>query len=110
VSDVRYMLDEHVPPAVAEQIRRHAIRCSSVREVGRLGLADAEQLRLASEDGFAFVSHDSDFSVLARSNVEHAGILICRPHTREVGATVRALLAFAQEYSAEEVAGQIWYI
>jgi len=104
------MLDEHVPPAVAEQLRRRGIRCFTVREVGRLGLSDAEQLRLASEDGFAFVSHDADFSALARLNTEHAGIVMCRPHTREVGASIRALLAFSRQYSAEEAAGQLWYI
>jgi predicted nuclease of predicted toxin-antitoxin system len=110
MSDVRFMLDEHIPAAVAVQLLRRGVQCSTVREVERLGLSDAEQLRLAGEDGLAFVSHDSDFSALARLSTEHAGIVMCRPHTREVGATVRALIAFAQALSAEQVAGQIWYI
>lgn len=104
------MLDEHVPPAVAEQLRRRGIECETVREAGRLGLSDAEQLRLAAADGFVFVSHDSDFSILARSNTEHAGIVVCRPHAREVGAAVRALLAFAELFAAEQIVGQIWYV
>jgi len=110
VSDVRYMLDEHVPLAVATELRRRGLWCQSVVEVGRRGLSDDEQLRLAAEQGLAFVSHDADFSDLARSDVGHAGIVVCKPRSREVGATVRALIAFAQTFSAEDIVGQLWYI
>jgi predicted nuclease of predicted toxin-antitoxin system len=104
------MLDEHVPPVVARELRRRGLSCFTIQEAGRRGLSDDDQLRLASEEGLAFVSYDADFSELARSDMSHAGIIMCKPRTREVGSMVRALVAFAETFSAEDIVGQLWYV
>jgi len=110
VTATRFFLDEHVPLAIAPQLRRQGIDCVSARETGRLGLPDDDHLRWARAVGRVVVSFDDDFLVLARDVAIHAGVIPCTKRTREVGAIVRALIAFASEHTAEDAANSSWYI
>jgi predicted nuclease of predicted toxin-antitoxin system len=103
---LRLLLDEDVPPQVAECLRRRGVDALSVYDVGRAGrrVPDDQQLAFATGDGRVLVTYNrADFQSLdARWRLEgraHAGILWGSERSnprRAVGELVRALEAMAQ--------------
>lgn len=78
---MRFLLDEDLPPLVAEVARGLGMDVRSVHELGRTGLSDPEQLRLAAREGYVFVTRNRDdflhFTVeFFRKEEPHAGVLI----------------------------------
>jgi hypothetical protein len=55
---MRFLLDEDLSPTVAETARGLGLDALSIHEVGRRGLRDDEQLRLAAADGRTAVEGD----------------------------------------------------
>jgi predicted nuclease of predicted toxin-antitoxin system len=110
VTQPRFLLDEHMPLAIAPQLRRRGIDCVTLRDAGRLGLSDVDHLDWARFEGRIIVSFDEDFLSLSRKVQAHAGVIRCTPRTREVGAIIRGLITFVSEHSAEEAANRTWYI
>lgn len=110
MSESKFLLDEHIAPAVAVQLRNRGIDCITVREAGRLGLADESHLEWAALQGRIIVSFDDDYFPLARAFSGHGGLIHCTPHTRDIGPIVRALTVFAEQHDADEAANRVWYI
>lgn len=71
---LRFYLDQHVPTAVAEALRRRGVDVQTTQEVGRCGLSDPEQLRMAQAEGRVLITFDTDFLALASGGSEQAGI------------------------------------
>jgi len=65
MEQVRFYLDEHIPAAVAEGLRRRGVDSLTVQQAGRSGWSDPEQLAFARTAGRVIVTMDSDFLVLA---------------------------------------------
>ncbi len=77
----RFLLDEDLSPRVAEVARGLGVDVESVHELGRRGLSDREQLRLAAAGGRIFVTRNrDDYIVLTvefyRTGEPHSGVLI----------------------------------
>lgn len=82
---MRFLLDEDLNPAVAETGRGLGLDVISIHEVGRRGLRDDEQLRLAAADGRIFLTRNrDDFIKLTvdayQAGSPHFGVLIV-PHS-----------------------------
>jgi len=80
---LRFLLDEDLPPRAAEIARGLGLDVISVHEVGRLGLADREQLRFASRERRIFLTRNHrDFIELTvefyRAGEAYAGVLLVR--------------------------------
>lgn len=78
---MKFLLDEDLNPAVAETGRGLGLDVISIHEVGRRGLRDDEQLRLAAADGRIFVTRNrDDFIKLTvdayQAGSPHSGVLI----------------------------------
>lgn len=78
---MRFLLDEDLPPRVAEVARGLGVDARSVHELGRLGIPDREQLRFAAAEGWIFVTRNrDDFLYLNaefyRTGEPHGGVLI----------------------------------
>ncbi len=78
---MRFLLDEDLPPEIAETARGIGIDTASVHELGRLGLDDDEQLRLAAADGCVFVTRNRDDFIrltveFYQRSAPHPGVLI----------------------------------
>jgi hypothetical protein len=89
---LRYYFDQHVPLAVARGLQRRGVDVLTAQEADRCGLADSEQLRLASADGRVLVTFDADFLTLVANNVDHAGIAFCAATKYSIGELIYALL------------------
>jgi predicted nuclease of predicted toxin-antitoxin system len=77
---MRFYLDEHLSPRIAEIGRGIGLDIVSALEIGPPGLLDEEHLRRAAEDGRTVVTKDHrDFTRLtiraAQSEASHAGVL-----------------------------------
>ena len=88
---IRFHLDENVPGAIAEALRRRGIDTTTTLDAGLVGAADERHLVFARKRGRVVVTHDADFLRLHAGGVEHAGIVFCRPGAKSLGEIVRAL-------------------
>ncbi len=78
---MRFLLDEDLPPLVAEVARGLGLDASSVHELDRRGLPDDEQLRRAARDPRVFVTRNrDDFIRLTvqwfRTGEAHPGVVV----------------------------------
>ncbi|PSQ25041.1 hypothetical protein BRD04_00030 [Halobacteriales archaeon QS_9_67_17] len=84
--------DENVWHPVVEGLRRRGWSVTTAREEGTLGDSDGEQLRYATECGWAVLTFDDDFLALVESDSfdrDHAGVIYISQHARNVGELVR---------------------
>lgn len=88
---IRFLLDEHIPAAVAAGLKQKGIDTATLHELGRRGLSDAEQVRFALEEGWVLVTYDSDYLAMARKQTAHSGIVWCAERKYSIGQLVRAL-------------------
>jgi predicted nuclease of predicted toxin-antitoxin system len=104
---VRFYLDENLSSTIAEIGRGLGLDVVSSEELGRNGLSDEEQLRLAAEDGCCLVTADLGFinlsAVFAESLRPHAGVLIVPPtwSTSQFARIARALAAYVQRFPGD---------
>ena len=78
---MRFLLDEDLPPSIAEIARGLGVDAVSVHEIGRRGFEDEEQLRFSASQQRIFVTRNrDDFLRLAtlffQTGEFHAGLLI----------------------------------
>jgi len=98
-----FFIDEDLPPAIADRLRAHGLRATSVVGEGRQGLSDEEQLRFAAASNLILVTANiADYAELARQwaarSEAHAGmvfVLTKRFPRRDATAIARALRALA---------------
>ncbi|UCC24771.1 MAG: DUF5615 family PIN-like protein [Gemmatimonadales bacterium] len=100
-----FLTDEDVSPRVAEIARGMESDVVSVRELGRLGWSDEDQLRAAAADARVFVTYNrDDFIWLTRrffhEREPHAGVLIVPGSLprREPRRLARALTHWARSH------------
>jgi predicted nuclease of predicted toxin-antitoxin system len=89
--EIRFLLDEHIPSAVAVGLKQKGIDAVTVHDVGRRGMPDSEQVRFAAEEGWVLVTFDSDYLAMARDKIQHSGIVWCSERKYSIGQLVRAL-------------------
>lgn len=75
-------MDEHVPLAISEGLRRRGIDVLTVQEDGRRGYSDSVLLDRALELGRVLFSQDEDFPIEAArrqaAGVDFAGVIYAR--------------------------------
>jgi len=72
---IRFLLDEHIPAAVAAALKQKGIDAATMHELGRRGLSDSEQAKFACAQGWVLVTFDSDYLAMARKEIQHSGIV-----------------------------------
>jgi Domain of unknown function (DUF5615) len=89
---LRYFFDEHMRPAIAEQLRARGIDGLTTVAAGRahLSLKDEDQLRFATAQGRVLVTEDHHFVALSATLRPHAGIVYF-PVQLSIGACLEYL-------------------
>lgn len=107
---LRYYLDEHMRPAIAEQLRARGIDVETTVEAGRAhqGHSDTSQLRYSTQVGRVLVTEDSDFVRLSQVLQPHAGVVYF-PVQLGIGACVEYLELLALTTAPEEMRDQLVY-
>ena len=102
--NVRFLIDESLPPQLAEGLRVLGREASHVQDHNLSGADDDTIYATAAKDGSILVSQDLDFSDLRRFH-NNVGLLIVRfrhPLTRDevVRRCLTAIQVFATEIEA----------
>lgn len=105
---LRYYLDEHLPPVVAEQLRARGVDALAAAEVAGAAraISDEEQLAFAAASGRTLVTSDRDFVALSATCVPHAGVVLLQ-NQLGIGQTIDFLELFAEITAPEEMRDQL---
>lgn len=102
-----FYLDENVPLVVADQIRNADIVVYSAHELGFLGAPDHDHLNHAIIRQCVLCTHDTYFLILAKTELQHYGIL-WSPHAHAtIGGWVRALRQIHADETTESLMNQV---
>jgi len=107
---MRFHLDEHVDPAIAEGLRQRGIEVTTTVEASLLAAEDQQHVDYAAQTGRVIFTNDADFLRLANQSIEHAGIVYCASQTRSVGEVVRHLCLMHDALDEEAMLGRIEYL
>ena len=110
---IEIYLDENVHVLIAKILRSHGFKAVMTHEVERKGTSDSEQLKYASENGYAILTlNRTDFEELAKDYFNagkyHYGIIIAADNSPQEIA--RRLISILNDFTADEMTNQIIYI
>lgn len=88
---IKFYLDEHVPKAVAEGLRRRGVDVITVQELGLQAAEDVKHLERAARDGRLIITQDADFLRLHAAGHPHQGIVYA-PQQTSVSQMLRSLM------------------
>ncbi len=106
---IRFYLDEHVPKAVANGLRRRGIDVVTVVEAGLRGATDEAHLERAKSENRVIFTQDDDFVRLHAAGNEHSGIVYAH-QGKAIGALISGLLLIYQALEAEEMVNHVEYL
>jgi predicted nuclease of predicted toxin-antitoxin system len=110
---IKLYLDENVPESIAMALRLRGYDVITVKEVGRKGLSDIEQLEYASsENRLIFTFNVADFhkihSEFIKTGRHHNGIILSKQ--LPVRRTVKALLKLLSSLNSEKVRNNVVWL
>jgi hypothetical protein len=107
---MRFHLDENVPSAIAEGLRRRGISVTTTPEAGLLGAGDEKQLDFAHSDDRILVTSDTDFLRFHDQGISHAGIVYSPKGKRTIGELIRGLVMIAECLATEEMKNHVEFL
>lgn len=110
---IKLYLDENVPVAVSTALRLRGYDVLTVKDVGRKGLSDFEQLKYAfSQNRVIFTFNVADFyrihTEFIKKGLNHAGIILSRQ--LPIGIIVKALLKVLSDIKHEKLRNNIVWL
>lgn len=103
---MRFHLDEHIHPAVADALRRRGIDVTTTREAKLEGATDLQQLAYAHQGHRVVVTSDQDFLIFASSEAPHSGIVFCT-RTSRIRTIIESLLLIDACLAESEMANHV---
>jgi predicted nuclease of predicted toxin-antitoxin system len=110
LSEIRFYFDESVELAVSEQLAAGGLDVVSAHSLEALGEKDPAHLERATEMGRVLCTYDADFLRLAKTQLEHAGIIYAQQQKASVGGWVREIRAIHARLTAEEAQNQVIFL
>jgi predicted nuclease of predicted toxin-antitoxin system len=107
---MRFLLDEHFSPGIAQQLRRRGIDAVCASERGMLESSDRPYLELGLAEQRVVVTCDADFLRLNASGQQHFGVICWSAGTANIGLIVRWLVLAHEVYNEDELAGRVEYL
>ena len=106
---VKFYMDEHVPFAMTQGLRRRDVDVLTVQEAGMHAASDEEHLAFALSQGRVIFTQDADFLRLHAAGLRHAGIAYA-PQQTPVGDMIRGLILIAEVLESSEMADRVEYL
>ena len=110
VSDrIRLYMDEQVPRAVTEGLRRRGLDVVTAQEAGLLQTDDEKHLGFAMRERRVIVTQDADFLRLHATGRPHCGIVYA-PQRTAIGSIVSGLMLICDVMTQEAMVGHVEFI
>lgn len=106
---IKFYLDEHVPKAVAEGLRRRGVDVVTVQDLGLQAADDAQHMERATEEGRVLVTQDVDFLRLPASGAAHRGIVYA-PQQTSVSHLLRSLMLVHDLLTPNDMANHVEFL
>ncbi len=107
---IRYHLDEHVDPAIADGLRRRGIDVTTTADAALLGADDDDHVVFARAQGRVIYTNDSGFLGNQRHALDHPGIVYCHQQSRTVGEVIRSLELLWEVLEPHEIRNRVEFI
>ena len=107
---IRFHLDEHLDPAIADGLRRRQIDVTTASDAELLGSPDESHLAFANAEQRVVVTSDSDFLRLHAEGRQHSGIVYCHQQSRSVGEILRSLVLIWEVLDPDEMHNRIEFL
>ena len=110
---IKLYLDENVPEGIAIALRLRGYDVITVKEVGKKGLSDLEQLKYAfSENRIIFTFNIADFykihSEFIKKDLKHCGIILSKQLPIKI--IIKALLKLLSKIESEKIKNNIIWL
>jgi predicted nuclease of predicted toxin-antitoxin system len=106
---VRFYFDEMMPRPPVEQLANRGIETVMANDVNMTEKSDDAHLIYATENGFVLVTFDRAFAGRTAKQTDHTGLILLSGQQDDVGMIVRTLTEFAEEYTAEDAQGNVFW-
>jgi uncharacterized protein with PIN domain len=107
---VRFHLDEHLSPAIAEGLRVHGMDVTTTEDAHLSAASDEEHVEFALNEDRVIATHDQDFLRIDASGVLHAGIVFAAANKLSIGEWVHSLLLIDACCIQDELRGKVEYL
>jgi len=81
----------------------------SAKDIGKLGLSDEEQIKVAAANRAVIFTHDVDFLRMARREY-HSGIIYVHQQKLTVAECIKRLKAVAETKATDEMCNQVFFL
>ena len=106
---IRFLLDEHVPHAIAHGLRLRGISVLTLVDADLLRSTDQEIIAYARQESLVIFTQDDDFLSLAAHDTNHAGIVYSKQRKQTIGQLIQLLKLLRDCLSPEDMAGKVEY-
>ena len=106
---IKFYMDEHIPRAVSEGLRRRGFDVLTTQEAGMLGAFDCDHLKLAAAQQRVILTCDADFLRMHAAGEPHHGIVFL-PSSSPIGGTIRDLLVLGDILTPEDMVGHVEFL
>lgn len=107
---IRFYLDENIPVVIAEQLELRGIQVYTVQVLDVLSDSDMNHLIRATQMVCMLCTFDNDFLRIARSGIDHAGIVKGVQVRHTIGHWVKRLMWLHSNYTAEDMRNHIEFL
>jgi predicted nuclease of predicted toxin-antitoxin system len=108
---ISFYFDEHAPRSVANALIKRGIEVVMAVDENMIGKDDdAEHLPFATRRGLVVFTRDHPFAGRTAKSSDHAGLICWTGADDDFGGMIRALSEFVEQYTPEEVVGQVFWL
>jgi predicted nuclease of predicted toxin-antitoxin system len=108
--NIRFHLDEHVNPDVADGLRRRGVDVTTSADAGLRGAVDTAHVGYIVSQRRVIFTNDSDFLRLHDGGIEHPGIVYCHQQSRSVGEIIRGLVLIWEALEPEDMQNRVEFL
>ena len=107
---LRFHLDEHIDPAIADGLRRRGIDVTTAVGAGLRGAPDIDHIAFALAQDRVVVTQDQDFLRIHNEGVPHAGIAFSPHGLRSIGLLLRSLILLNDCMEPEDMTDHVEFL